>query len=152
MNAKRIVAALGAGILFGLGLSLSGMLDPTRVRGFLDVTGAWDPTLIFVLAGAVIVAAIGYQLARQLPRPAFDARFHLPTKRTIDARLVFGSAIFGIGWGLSGFCPGPAVASLSTGSLPVAAFVGAMIVGMAGYRILDRRLKERPQGFASKRD
>lgn len=132
MNAApRIVAALAAGLIFGLGLSLSGMLDPTRVRGFLDVTGAWDPTLAFVLGGAVGVAGAGYALARRLPHPAFDTDFELPTKRRIDRPLVAGAALFGIGWGLSGFCPGPAVAALSTGALPVAVFVAAMLVGMA---------------------
>lgn len=140
MNAAlRLASALAAGLVFGLGLSLSGMLDPTRVRGFLDVTGAWDPTLIFVLAGAVIVATLGYRLSRLLTRPAFDESFQIPTNRRIDLRLIAGSAVFGIGWGLSGFCPGPAVAALASAALPPAVFTLAMAVGMAGYHFLARR-------------
>ncbi|MCJ2035147.1 YeeE/YedE family protein [Methylobacterium sp. J-068] len=135
----RLLAALAAGLLFGLGLSLSGMLDPARVQSFLDVTGAfdgrqtWDPTLAFVLGGAVSVAGLGYALARRLPRPALAATFDLPTNRRIDRPLIGGAALFGIGWGLSGLCPGPAVAALSTGALPVAVFVAAMLVGMVAH-------------------
>ncbi|WP_375455249.1 DUF6691 family protein [uncultured Methylobacterium sp.] len=131
----RILATLGSGLTFGLGLSLSGMLDPARVRGFLDVTGAWDPSLMFVLGGAVTVSAIGYQIARRLSKPVFAADFQIPTNRRIDKHLIGGSAFFGIGWGLSGFCPGPAVAALSTGALPVAVFVATMLVGMAAHRL-----------------
>jgi len=131
--ARRLAAALIAGLLFGLGLSLSGMLDPARVRGFLDIAGAWDPTLAFVLGGAVSVAGLGYVLARRLPRPAFAPAFELPTNRRIDRPLIGGAALFGIGWGLSGLCPGPAVAALSTGALPVAVFVAAMLVGMMAH-------------------
>lgn len=128
----RMLVAILAGTLFGFGLSLSGMIDPARVLGFLDVaSGNWDPSLIFVLGGAVAVAIPGVMLQRRLARPAFDDRFHLPeTTAPIDARLLLGSAIFGIGWGLAGFCPGPAVAGLSTGLLPIAIFVVAMVVGM----------------------
>ncbi|MCJ2081524.1 YeeE/YedE family protein [Methylobacterium sp. J-090] len=141
MNAAlRLLAALATGLIFGLGLSLSGMLDPARVQGFLDVTGAfdgrqtWDPTLAFVLGGAVSVAGLGYALARRLPRPALAAAFELPTNRRIDRPLIGGAALFGLGWGLSGFCPGPAVAALSTGALPVTVFVTAMLVGMAAHQ------------------
>lgn len=130
------VAALGAGLIFGLGLSLSGMLDPARVRGFLDVTGAWDPSLMFVLGGAVSVSALGYQLSRRLPKPALASEFQIPKNRRIDAQLLVGSALFGIGWGLSGFCPGPAVAALSTGALPVAVFVATMLIGMTAHRLV----------------
>lgn len=132
----RAAAALASGLLFGLGLSLSGMLDPARVRGFLDVTGDWDPSLVFVLGGAVTVSAAGYALARRLRRPALDARFHESDKTRIDPPLIVGAALFGIGWGLSGFCPGPAVAALSTGALPVAVFVAAMLAGMAVHAVL----------------
>jgi uncharacterized protein len=134
-GAVRPLAALGAGLLFGLGLSLSGMLDPARVRGFLDVAGAWDPSLVFVLGGAVSVSALGYALSRRLPRPALAASFDLPTARRIDAPLVAGAALFGVGWGLAGFCPGPAVAALSTGAAPVLVFVAAMLAGMALHDI-----------------
>ncbi|WP_332688316.1 YeeE/YedE family protein [Bosea sp. (in: a-proteobacteria)] len=126
----QIVTALAAGAVFGLGLSLSGMLDPARVRGFLDVAGAWDPSLAFVLGGAVAVALAGMVLLRRMRRPAFDDGFHLPATSPIDRRLVLGSAIFGIGWGMAGFCPGPALASLSLGLAPVVLFVIAMLAGM----------------------
>ena len=129
--AARIAVALAAGLVFGLGLSLSGMLDPARVRGFLDVTGDWDPTLVFVLGGAVGVAALGTMLARRLARPALAETFQVPASRRIDAPLIGGALLFGIGWGLSGFCPGPAVANLSSGAVPVVVFVAAMLAGMA---------------------
>jgi hypothetical protein len=122
-------------LLFGLGLALSGMLDPARVRGFLAVGGAWDPSLVFVLGGAVSVSALGYALSRHLRRPVFAEHFDLPTFRRIDPPLVLGAALFGIGWGLSGFCPGPAVAALSTGTPPVFVFVAAMLVGMAIHHL-----------------
>ncbi|SFG55437.1 YeeE/YedE family protein [Methylobacterium gossipiicola] len=145
--ARRLAAALIAGLLFGLGLSLSGMLDPARVRGFLDIAGAWDPTLAFVLGGAVSVAGLGYALARRLPRPAFDAGFDLPPRARIDGPLLAGAALFGIGWGLSGFCPGPAMAALSTGALPVFVFVGAMLLGMAAHGWFARRFEPpKPRG------
>ncbi|MBE7244439.1 MAG: YeeE/YedE family protein [Actinomycetospora chiangmaiensis] len=131
--AARPLAALVAGLLFGLGLALSGMMDPARVRGFLDVGGAWDPSLVFVLGGAVSVSALGYALSRRLRRPALAEIFDLPRARRVDAPLVLGAALFGIGWGLSGFCPGPAVAALSTGAAPVLVFVAAMLIGMAAH-------------------
>ena len=139
MSGARLMVALAAGLLFGLGLSLSGMLDPTRVRGFLDVTGDWDPSLVFVLGGAVSVAALGYLVSLRMPRPALDSSFQIPQGRPIDAPLIVGSAIFGIGWGLSGFCPGPAFAAISTGAIPVLVFTLAMVTGMAGYNALKRR-------------
>jgi len=132
-NRLRIVASLVAGVLFGFGLSLSGMLNPARVQGFLDVFGNWDPSLAFVLGGAVMVAFIGVALSRRMKRPAFDASFHLPRDTGIDSRLVAGSAIFGLGWGLAGFCPGPAVASLSLGLWQTALFVAAMLAGMVAH-------------------
>ena len=142
-GALRLAAALAAGLLFGVGLSLSVMLDPARVRGFLDVAGAWDPSLVFVLGGAVTVSGLGYALARRLPRPAFDGRFHLPETRRVDGALILGAALFGIGWGLSGFCPGPAVAALSTGAVPAAVFVATMLVGMAAHGWITRAAEHR---------
>lgn len=139
MSAARLVAVLAAGLLFGLGLSLSGMLDPTRVRGFLDVTGNWDPSLAFVLVGAVTVSALGYRLSRGMARPVLAPTFQIPANRRIDAPLLLGSAAFGIGWGVSGFCPGPAVAALATGATPVIVFVAAMLIGMAAHRGLASR-------------
>lgn len=126
----RTLVALLAGTLFGFGLSMSGMINPARVLGFLDVaSGHWDPSLAFVLAGAVLVALPGVMLQHLVKRPALDERFHLPTKTAIDRRLLAGSLLFGIGWGLAGFCPGPAIAALSLGLAPVF-FVAAMAAGM----------------------
>jgi hypothetical protein len=126
----QFVIALACGAIFGLGLSLSGMLDPARVRGFLNVCGTWDPSLAFVLGGAVMVAFAGLAVQRRRLRPVFDEAFHLPAKTPIDTRLILGSAIFGIGWGMAGLCPGPALAALSLGLAPVMVFVVAMLAGM----------------------
>ncbi|WP_306224666.1 YeeE/YedE family protein [Bosea beijingensis] len=127
----HIVVALLAGALFGFGLSLSGMLDPARVIGFLNLaSGHWDPSLSFVLGGAVLVAVPGVMLQRRLRRPLLDDSFHLPEKAEIDGRLLAGSALFGAGWGLAGFCPGPAVSGLLMGLVPVFLFVAAMAAGM----------------------
>lgn len=123
-------ASLGCGVIFGFGLSLSGMLDPAKVQGFLDIFGAWDPSLIFVLGGAVVVATVGMMLVKRMAKPVLADQFNLPTKTRIDRPLVLGSAIFGIGWGLGGFCPGPALASLPMGYGTVLAFIAAMVVGM----------------------
>ncbi|WP_244546581.1 YeeE/YedE family protein [Bosea sp. OK403] len=142
----QVLVALLAGAVFGLGLSLSGMLDPARVRGFLDVAGAWDPSLAFVLGGAVAVASAAMLLRRHLRRPAFDAEFHLPATTPIDTRLILGSAIFGAGWGMAGLCPGPALAALSLGLAPVALFVTAMLAGMV---IHDRLAAPQPGGSQS---
>lgn len=135
MNAPRLLTALASGLIFGLGLALSGMMDPEKVLGFLDVAGAWDPSLAFVLAGAVGVSALGYALKARMTRPALAPRFEVPTNRTIDARLLAGSALFGIGWGLAGFCPGPALAGLTLGLPEVVLFVAAMLGGMLVYRL-----------------
>ena len=126
----NLLVSLGSGLVFGFGLSLSGMLDPARIQGFLDIFGPWDPSLAFVLAGAVSIAFIGGRLARRRPRPAFESAFHLPTETRIDRPLILGSALFGVGWGLGGFCPGPGVASLSLGLWQTWLFVAAMVAGM----------------------
>lgn len=131
----RIAAALAAGLLFGFGLALSGMMDPERVLGFLDIAGHWDPSLAFVLAGAVGVSALGYLIRARLTRPVLAAEFQVPASRRVDARLLGGSALFGIGWGLAGLCPGPALAALPLGIAPAYVFVGAMLLGMLVYRI-----------------
>jgi uncharacterized membrane protein YedE/YeeE len=131
---------LAAGTLFGFGLALSGMLDPVRVQGFLDVFGVWDPSLAFVLGGAVTVAMAGMAWIRRMPRPLLADRFHWPMNSRIDAPLVVGSAIFGLGWGLGGFCPGPALASLSLGLTPALVFVAFMLAGMVVHdRFFPRR-------------
>lgn len=127
----RVTVALLSGALFGYGLSLSGMVDPARVLGFLDIaSGHWDPSLMFVLGGAVCVAFVAVAIQRRLPQPVLDTQFHIPERTDIDARLVGGSLLFGIGWGLAGFCPGPALSALTTGLTPVLLFVAAMIAGM----------------------
>ncbi|WP_313618415.1 YeeE/YedE family protein [Agrobacterium sp.] len=140
-NLFQILSALAAGITFGFGLSLSGMLNPARVQGFLDVFGAWDPSLAFVLGGAVLVAFIGVQVMKRLRHPAFDDSFHLPANQRIDAPLLIGSALFGLGWGIGGFCPGPAVASLSVGIPQTVLFVITMLAGMALH---DRLWSKKP--------
>ena len=129
-------AALLSGLLFGAGLALSGLMDPQRVLGFLDVAGHWDPTLAFVLAGAVGISAASYQIARRMGHPVFAPRLDLPTRNDVDRSLLGGAAMFGIGWGLSGFCPGPALASLALLLPKSAVFVAAMLAGMALYRAL----------------
>ncbi len=134
--AARAVIALASGTLFGAGLALSGMTDPAQVRGFLDVAGNWNPTLAFVLAGAVGTTFAGYRWLGRFARPLYGDRFDLPASRRIDVRLISGAALFGIGWGLVGLCPGPAVADLATGSGPVALFVTAMLTGMALYGVI----------------
>ena len=111
------------------------MRDPERVRGFLDVAGAWDPSLAFVLAGAVGVSALGYAIKARMAQPALAPRFEVQTNRSVDARLLAGAALFGVGWGLAGFCPGPALAGLTLGLPEVALFVAAMLAGMLLHRV-----------------
>lgn len=125
----KAVIGFITGLVFSLGLTLSGMTDPARVVGFLDVAGDWDPTLIFVLGGAVITTFIGYRLVWRRGTPLLGERFQLPRRRDIDGRLLLGAALFGIGWGLSGYCPGPAIVSSSAMSLPLAGFLLAMLLG-----------------------
>lgn len=132
-----VIATFLSGLLFGVGLIVSGLVSPGKVLGFLDVAGAWDPTLAFVMASAVATTAVGYRLAFARGRPLFCSNFQIPTKSDIDGRLMTGAALFGIGWGLVGFCPGPAVASLSIGSIEALIFVIAMLGGMALSRTMD---------------
>ncbi len=122
--------ALVSGVLFGLGLVLGGMTQPRKVIGFLDIGGAWDPSLAFVMLGAVAVHALGYRLIRGRSAPLFAEAFSLPTRRGVDTMLVFGSALFGVGWGLAGYCPGPAIVSLGSGRIDAILFVAAMLLGM----------------------
>jgi uncharacterized membrane protein YedE/YeeE len=127
---KSVWSALGAGALFGAGLVVSGMAKPAKVIGFLDVTGRWDPSLAFVMAGAVFVYMILFRVILRRGSPLLDVKFHLPTRKDLDARLIAGSALFGVGWGLAGYCPGPALVSLGAGMLPALVFVAAMTAGM----------------------
>jgi uncharacterized membrane protein YedE/YeeE len=149
---SRTFAALFAGTLFGVGLAVSGMINPAKVVGFLDVAGGWDPTLAFVMGGALLVTIPAFRVILNRPRPVLADGFDLPTKSTLDARLLGGAALFGVGWGLSGFCPGPAVAAVTTGLAPVFAFVAAMMAGMVLYSWLfeqpDRgRLRANAEGL-----
>lgn len=134
----RILVGLISGTLFGAGLAVSGMLDPVRVRGFLDLFGTWDPTLAFVMGGAMIPMAIAWMIQRSQRAPLTDDRFHLPDTSTITAPLIGGSALFGIGWGLGGLCPGPALAAFAIAPDKAAIFTAAMIVGFAAAWFVQR--------------
>ena len=137
------VLALVAGVIFGIGLTLSGMIDPARVRGFLDLFGDWDPTLAFVMGGALIVMAAAWVVQYRMTRPLADTTFHLPPTHRLDAKLLGGAVLFGAGWGLGGLCPGPAVASLGTAPLAaIGTFMAAMLAGMALHKLLPE--KSRP--------
>ena len=125
----QLIIAFFSGIIFALGLSISQMINPARVIGFLDVAGHWDATLLFVMGGALAVTLPFYPPILRRSGPILDRQFFLPTKDKIDRPLIVGAATFGIGWGLGGLCPGPALAALATGSIPVLLFVGAMIFG-----------------------
>lgn len=133
---KVLLTATLSGCLFGAGLALSGMMNPAKVIGFLDLFGAWDPSLAFVMGGALIVMAIGYQISRKRARPVFDSTFHTPTGTAIDRRLILGAVLFGLGWGIAGFCPGPALAALVTGSQDILIFAAAMMLGIVGFRLV----------------
>ena len=134
---------MASGTLFGAGLTVSGMTDPARVRGFLDVVGRWDPTLVFVMCGAVLVMAIAWRIQARMRTPLFGEKFSLPDRRDVDDRLIAGSALFGIGWGITGLCPGPAVASLALSPLAVLPFLVAMLAGMAFHHFLPARALQR---------
>lgn len=135
-----------AGLLFGLGLLISGMANPTKVQNFLDLAGTFDPSLIFVMAGAVVVTFIGYRLVLRRKRPLLAERFYLPAASIIDGRLILGAALFGIGWGLSGFCPGPAIVSLPLLAKGTLIFVPAMLagIGVARLRMRGKALRTGP--------
>ena len=138
----NIVAALAAGLVFGIGLILSGMTDPGKVIGFLDVAGAWDPSLAFVMGGAIVVGTFAFALAGRRGRTFLGGALQLPARRDIDARLVSGSVVFGIGWGLAGFCPGPALVAFGAGINQAAIFVAAMLGGMVIYDAAERLIHE----------
>lgn len=133
---RAIVPASLAGIVFGAGLALSDMVNPARVLGFLDIAGAWDPTLAFVMGGGVIASAIGYLWSRRLRSPLFGKSFFIPENRQLDSQLLGGAALFGVGWGLVGFCPGPAISGLIYGMWQPWVFVVAMIAGMVLQRVI----------------
>lgn len=132
----RLIVALLSGALFGLGLTVSGMTDTAKVQGWLDLFGAWDPTLAFVLGGAILPMLLAWQVARRRERAVLGTEFPKPSEPLIDRKLLLGSVLFGAGWAIAGLCPGPAMAVLSYGGGDAALFFGAMILGMVGYRAL----------------
>lgn len=144
---RETIAAFVSGAIFAVGLAIAGMTQPAKVVGFLDVAGDWDPSLAFVMLGAIAMYASFRRWVMTLDRPVWSQAFSLPTKKDLDGRLVLGAALFGVGWGLGGFCPGPALASLGTATPEVLIFVGAMLVGMFAFNRFERartRPSERP--------
>jgi uncharacterized protein len=139
----NVLTALLAGLLFGVGLLVSGMSDPSRVLGFLDLADKWNPSLAFVMGGAVLVGVFAFGLARKRTVSFLGSAIHLPTSRSIDRRLVLGNIVFGIGWGLAGFCPGPALVSLAAGQQKALVFTIAMIAGMLLFELAERQMRIR---------
>ncbi len=140
---KNRLAALVVGFIFAIGLGVSGMTQPQKVIGFLDLFGNWDPSLIFVMVGGIIVHFVTYKLIRKRKMPLFSGDWHVPTKKEITPALIMGSVLFGIGWGLGGFCPGPAVTSLASFESGPYIFVVSMLAGMFLFRQLDKKMKFR---------
>jgi uncharacterized membrane protein YedE/YeeE len=134
----RLIGALASGALFGLGLTISRMIDPAKVRGFLDIAGDWDPSLAFVMLGAIIVATPAFFLSGRLRAPFCAEEFALPANMHVDRRLTVGALLFGVGWGLVGYCPGPALASIGFGGGRALLFVAAMLIGMAVFAAVNR--------------
>ncbi|MDA7755285.1 YeeE/YedE family protein [Pseudomonadales bacterium] len=134
------IVAVVTGLLFGAGLAASGMTNPEKVQGFLDLTGVWDPSLMFVMGGAVVVTLISFRFILKLSRPVFSEQFHMPSSTAIDTRLIIGAALFGTGWGLVGYCPGPALAAIAYLNSDVMIFLVAMFVGaFLGQELLKPR-------------
>ena len=126
----KLIALYLIGVIFGVGISISGMANPSKVLNFFDIAGSWDPSLMLVMGGALVTTFIGYKLVFGRAAPIFEGSFSLPSARSIDAKLVGGSAVFGIGWGIAGFCPGGALPALGTGRWEVFAFIGALVAGI----------------------
>lgn len=137
----RGLIALVVGILFALGLGISGMTQPHIVRGFLDVFGNWDWRLMGVMVGAISIHAVAYRFIINRNSPLLDAKFQLPTKKDLDAKLILGAVIFGIGWGWTGICPGPGIVSLASGEMAYVYFVGAMLIGMKAFQFYENKNK-----------
>lgn len=135
-TAAHMVLSLVSGVLFAFGLALSQMVNPAKVLNFLDVAGAWDPTLALVMGGALLITIPTFHFILKRPHPLFAHKFYLPTKRDIDVRLLVGAATFGIGWGMAGLCPGPALTAITTGLFPVLGFVAAMTAGVLLHKLL----------------
>ncbi len=136
-----LLTALLAGLVFGLGLIVSGMADPAKVLGFLDLAGAWDPSLTFVMGGAIAVAVVAFTLAKRRSVSLLGEPMLLPTATAIDRRLLLGSLAFGVGWGVAGFCPGPALVAVGLGEIKAMVFVAAMLAGMGLFEVLERRAR-----------
>lgn len=134
-----LIVALLSGLVFGIGLIVSGMSNPAKVLGFLDLAGPWDPSLAFVMAGAIAVGTVAFAVARKRTVSLLGLQMRLPTATRLDKRLVLGSVLFGVGWGLAGFCPGPALVALGTGSVEAVVFVVALLAGMGIFELLERR-------------
>ncbi|MEN3973533.1 DUF6691 family protein [Emcibacter sp. SYSU 3D8] len=134
----RIIAPLLCGLLFGAGLAVSGLANPAKVLAFLDITGQWDPSLVLVMGAGVVVFAVGFRLTTRAARPLLAEKFEIPTRRDIDSRLVIGALMFGMGWGLAGFCPGPALTGLAFGLTKVYVFVAAMVAGSLAFGLWTR--------------
>lgn len=143
-----IFTSLLAGLLFGLGLIVAGMTNPAKVIGFLNLAGPWDPSLAFVMAGAIAVGTAAFLVARRRAVSLLGAAMQLPATRDIDRRLVLGSLVFGVGWGLAGFCPGPGLVALGMGEFKALVFVAAMLVGMGAFELLERRRRIAATGAA----
>lgn len=146
---KRNMVAFATGMLFAVGLAISGMTLPSKVVGFLDVTGAWDASLAFVMAGAIAVHFVLHRVIMRRPSPLFDAKFHVPTRKDVDLRIVLGAALFGVGWGLGGFCPGPGLVTAGSGSLNAIVFVGGMTIGMLAEHAAARASRREMQAQAA---
>lgn len=135
---KNLVLPGLSGLLFGVGLLVAGMTRPEKVVAFLNVAGDWDPSLAFVMLGAIAVHFVAYRFVPKMPSPLLGGRFALPTRRDVDARLLGGAAIFGIGWGIGGYCPGPALVSLMNGTADALVFVTGMVAGMMAFNVTER--------------
>jgi uncharacterized membrane protein YedE/YeeE len=140
---QRVFIAGIIGLMFGAGIAISGMGNPAKVLNFFDFAGTWDPSMLVVMGSALVVTAVGYRLVLRRTKPVCEAKFHLPTNRKLDVPLVAGSAVFGIGWGISGFCPGGAVPALGLGEPSAWIFVGAMLAGIAAARTIRVALEQR---------
>lgn len=136
----RLLSAFLVGLIFGTSIAVSGMINPAKVLNFFDIMGTWDPSLAFVMGGALVTTFLGYRVVLRRDAPLIEARFQLPTARRLDARLIGGSAVFGIGWGIAGFCPGAAIPALGTGRWEVVLFVAALLAGLWTARRLQDRL------------
>ncbi|SHL04485.1 hypothetical protein SAMN05444414_10477 [Roseovarius marisflavi] len=130
----RLLSGYIVGLVFGLGIAISGMINPAKVLNFFDLFGTWDPSLVFVMGGALVTTFIGYRIVWRRPVPMLEGAFQLPTNTKLDARLIGGSAVFGLGWGIAGFCPGAALPALGTGQAGVFAFVAALLAGIRAAR------------------